>query len=176
MQRIKPLEIIILVVLIAIMVLIAVPNFLEARVRAKKSKNYAPIRFLATAIEAYYNDHNAYPPIKPLREYAKNEKELRKAGGWDLTTFGISLTTPTAYLKEIITDPFSSQPLPFVYYRDEKGWMILTRGPDKDYDMDPAKMYNGSISQPSRDLVTSTGTYDPTNGTISSGDIWRVKQ
>jgi hypothetical protein len=54
--------------------------------------------------------------------------------------------------------------------------MILTRGPDGDYDMDPAKMYNGSITQPSRDLLTSTATYDPTNGTLSNGDIWRVKQ
>ena len=170
------IELIIAIALIGILVDIAVPNFLEAQARAKKSKNYAPMRFLATAIEAYYNDHNAYPPMKPLREFAKNEKELRKAGGWDLTTIGISLTTPTVYLKEIVTDPFSPQALPFVYYRDEKGWMILTRGPDGDYDMDPAKMYDGSIAQPSRDLLTSTATYDPTNGTISNGDIWRVKQ
>ncbi len=176
MQIFKPREMIILAVIIALLVLIALPNFFEARVRSKKSKNYAPMRFLATAVEAYYNDHNAYPPMKPLRDFAQNEKELRKAGGWDLTTIGISLTTPTAYMQEIVTDPFSTQALPFVYFRDGKGWMFLSRGPDGDYDMDPAKMYNGSLSQPSRELLTSPTTYDPTNGTISSGDVWRVKQ
>lgn len=57
-----------------------------------------------------------------------------------------------------------------------KEWIIVSRGPDKDYDFDPKRVYDGSISQPAVSLLTSPFTYDPTNGTISNGDIRRVKQ
>jgi type II secretory pathway pseudopilin PulG len=172
--RIK--EWIILIIIIFLLALVAVPNFLEAQLRAKKSKNYAPMRVLATAIEAYYVDHNAYPQMVPLYCFSVNEKELRNAGGFSLSTFGGDLTTPTAYLSEKILDPFSPQPLPFVYFTDGKGWIIISRGPDKDYDFDPKQVYDGFLPQPSFPLQTSSFTYDPTNGTISNGDIWRVKQ
>jgi type II secretory pathway pseudopilin PulG len=167
---------IILIIVICILVLVAVPNFFEAQVRVKKSKNYAPIRMLATAIESYFVDHNAYPPIVPLYYFSENERELRQAGGFSLFTFGGNLTTPTAYLSEKINDPFSPQPLPFAYFTDGKGWIIVSRGPDKDYDFDPKQVYDGSLPQPSASLLTSPFTCDPTNGTISNGDIWRVKQ
>lgn len=55
------IELLIVVAIIAILAAIAVPNFLEAQVRSKVSRVKADQRSLATGIEAYYLDNNAYP-------------------------------------------------------------------------------------------------------------------
>lgn len=64
----------------------------------------------------------------------------------------------------------------FRYYTDGNGWIVISVGPDGDYDFDPVKYYNSSIIQPSYELLCIAVTYDPTNGTISNGDVYRVKQ
>ncbi len=55
------IELLIVVAIIAILAAIAVPNFLEAQVRAKVSRVKSDQRSLATAIESYYTDWNRYP-------------------------------------------------------------------------------------------------------------------
>ncbi|HOE96365.1 MAG TPA: prepilin-type N-terminal cleavage/methylation domain-containing protein [Candidatus Sumerlaeota bacterium] len=47
------IELLIVVAIIAILAAIAVPNFLEAQVRAKVTRVHADFRTLATALEAY---------------------------------------------------------------------------------------------------------------------------
>jgi hypothetical protein len=66
--------------------------------------------------------------------------------------------------------------LPYLYYPKGDGYIIISCGPDRDYDIDPEKYYDPNIAQPSLALLTEAGTYDPTNGHISDGDIFRVKQ
>jgi type II secretion system protein G len=56
------IELLIVVAIIAILAAIAVPNFLEAQVRAKVSRANNDMRALATALEVYHVDHNTYPP------------------------------------------------------------------------------------------------------------------
>lgn len=56
------IELLIVVAIIAILAAIAVPNFLEAQVRAKVSRAKADIRSLATALESYVVDNNNFPP------------------------------------------------------------------------------------------------------------------
>jgi hypothetical protein len=63
------------------------------------------------------------------------------------------------------------------------GWILVSPGPDGDYDLlGEWDVYNPKIAQPSPRLMTGTNkkgdsyTYDPTNGTVSNGDMWRVKQ
>ena len=46
--------------------------------------------------------------------------------------------------------------------------------PDSDYDINPAIDYSSKVSQPSERILLKA--YDGTNGTISDGDIYRVKQ
>src|SRR5512134_2808613 len=55
------IELLIVVAIIAVLALIAVPNFLEAQTRAKVARICADMRSLATAAEAYSVDHNYYP-------------------------------------------------------------------------------------------------------------------
>src|SRR5690606_15716696 len=55
------IELLIVVAIIAILAAIAVPNFLEAQVRAKVSRVKADLRSVATALESYAVDTNHYP-------------------------------------------------------------------------------------------------------------------
>jgi len=54
------IELLIVVAIIAILAAIAVPNFLEAQVRAKGSRAKNDMRSLGVALEAYCVDHNCY--------------------------------------------------------------------------------------------------------------------
>lgn len=65
---------------------------------------------------------------------------------------------------------------------DGFGWVLVSAGPDGDYDIAGEwDVYDPSQPQPSARLLGGTNrsgsaiTYDPTNGTISDGDIWHVK-
>jgi len=55
------IELLIVVAIIAILALIAVPNFLEAQTRSKVSRCKADMRSLATGMESYVLDWNQYP-------------------------------------------------------------------------------------------------------------------
>src|SRR6188768_3789796 len=57
------IELLIVVAIIAILAAIAVPNFLEAQVRAKVSRARTDMRSVATALEGYAVDNNKYPPM-----------------------------------------------------------------------------------------------------------------
>jgi type II secretory pathway pseudopilin PulG len=172
------MELAIVCAIIAILAAIAVPNFMEASVR--KKWNPVDSRNLATAIEAYFVDNNTYPPMRLLRDLAPDPKPLRDAGGWELTTVEAGrarvggLTTPVAYIAELPKDPFSpGGKLPFAYYTDGPGWIIVSPGPDDVYELDPPHDYDRHTTQPSQILLRKA--YDPTNGTDSHGDVWRIK-
>ena len=113
-------------------------------------------------------------------------------------------TTPIAFITSYPTDWCS--PIPgatFVYWSvwpgaadpsgrivgedsptSGVGWILVSPGLDRKYDIPPDDwdVYNPSEPQPSKRLLAGTNrkgrafTYDPTNGLISHGDIWRVKQ
>ena len=100
------IELLIVVAIIAILAAIAVPNFLEAQVRAKVSRAKNDMRSIATALEAYRLDYNIYPP---------------DGNAWN-TTFGVApyrglvpypnpslvvITTPVAYMTSVPREAFS---------------------------------------------------------------------
>jgi len=96
------------------------------------------------------------------------------------------LTTPISYITSYFPDPFmDAKASSFAYFRDTNGWIVWSPGPDGDInsltDLGPGatveSMYNSSFAQPSSTLLANgTNTYDSTNGTVSNGDVWRVKQ
>jgi prepilin-type N-terminal cleavage/methylation domain-containing protein len=105
------------------------------------------------------------------------------------------ITTPIAYLTTFFPDPFmDAKGATFAYYTDTNGWIMWTPGPDGDQatvtelgQQNPPNVetvYVSTVSQPSTVLVAGASaganspsyTYDPTNGTVSPGDVWRVKQ
>lgn len=139
----------------------------------------ADMRTMAVAIESYYVDTNTYPAYATkggsipliMDEWPFALPTFNRRMGPD----GIfSLTTPIAYVTNIYADPFISTEelrLPFAYYSTPKGWILLSPGPDMDWDIDPVKQYD-----PEDRTKLLLMTYDPTNGVVSGGDIYRVKE
>jgi len=86
------IELLIVVAIIAILAAIAVPNFLEAQVRAKVSRAQSDLRTIASALESYAVDYNGYPP---------------NDGRYNVIP--VELTTPVSYLTgNKLTDPFAA--------------------------------------------------------------------
>ncbi len=87
------IELLIVVAIIGILAAIAVPNFLNAQVRAKVARTESDMRAIDQAIRMYTLDHNIYP--------------IR--GGWMDKRY-IPLTTPVSYLSSVPLDPFNTNP------------------------------------------------------------------
>ena len=174
------IELLIVVAIIAILAAIAIPNFLEAQIRSKVSRAKADMRNLTTGLEAYHADHNHYPipyPHKP--EVATNT--------WG-TNVPNTLSTPVAYVTNIRSffDPFSirlkhltgQRYCRYGYLYDEMGndhiqWVRLS---DKNKErvgkwrldgFGPVERFYGWPNDVS---------YDPTNGTVSWGGIYRSQK
>lgn len=105
------IELLIVVAIIAILAAIAVPNFLEAQVRAKVSRAKADMRTLATALETYAVDHNKC--MTAIREGTATDifgPSVFIAGNPESVSGRlIRLTTPIAYITSVLPDPFSVQ-------------------------------------------------------------------
>lgn len=87
------IELLIVVAIISVLAAIAVPNFMEARSRAKISRVRADHRMMRLALEAYHVDAQAYPSA----ESNGTLKWLR----W--------MTTPVPYMRTTkLEDPFSA--------------------------------------------------------------------
>jgi prepilin-type N-terminal cleavage/methylation domain-containing protein len=97
------IELLIVVAIIAILAAIAVPNFLEAQTRAKISRAKSDHRTIATGLEAYVVDHNAYSKSN-LHSWALS---FGSTANNMLPTLE-RLTTPVSYLTGgVFKDPFT---------------------------------------------------------------------
>ena len=183
------IELLIVVAIIAILAAIAVPNFLEAQARSKVSRALADMRSLGVAIETYRVDHNQYP----LANGEEGEVIMPyPSGGPEFfeTRMSQNVTTPVAYITSLIQEPFPQQqgtknpqfhygtrvyafahggPGELDEFKDyvnllfgQPGiteYYLLSHGPDLDHDI--GHDHEGD----------DTVVYNPTNGTISSGDL-----
>jgi prepilin-type N-terminal cleavage/methylation domain-containing protein len=100
------IELLIVVAIIAILAAIAVPNFLEAQTRAKASRAKSDLRTLATGLESYFVDHNAYPQCNSVNNSGRRPTDPQTNVFWVLE----HLSTPVAYLTSgVLPDPFKTQ-------------------------------------------------------------------
>jgi len=182
------IELLIVVAIIAILVLIAVPNVLEAQVRAKVARVRADLRSVATAVEAYAADFGDYP-----RNWVGGEMTLTP-----------DLSTPIAYLASAtIYDPFGAYILRpsksdvYGYHRILRLAEAQTFPPDSPWAPDATSVDSvfgnwGALRKYGQWLLHSIGPdrvwwldenlweshdilYDPTNGTVSFGNIVRTQ-
>jgi prepilin-type N-terminal cleavage/methylation domain-containing protein len=204
------IELLIVVAIIAILAAIAVPNFLEAQTRAKVSRAKADMRSLATGLESYRVDYNAYPLCNNfgLSIYDPGASPADATKGVVLER----LSTPIAYMTSgHLPDPFSAKgrtgtidpttgnysPTPdpgnerirlLKYFTPiptgladvqsigtgspEKAshyFIVLSNGPDQIY-----PNMSGLLRSNTTEPAIAAHTYDPTNGTVSFGDISRI--
>ncbi len=182
------IELLIVVAIIGILAAIAVPNFMNAQVRAKVAKVEADFRNLATAIEQYQMDNNAYMPYPAW-------------GGNTNLAYLNALSTPVAYISSAgaVWDPFRSRNQAdadgimkrrYGYFdprTDPVQWMIqgskyqgqdlpgqwkyilVSLGPDNLQGVEGS--YVTSIGHPG---AAGFNVYDSSNGLRSYGDIYRL--
>jgi prepilin-type N-terminal cleavage/methylation domain-containing protein len=99
------IELLIVVAIIAILAAVAVPNFLEAQTRSKVSRAKSDMRSVATALEAYFVDHNTYPwTVHNFQDDRDGYGVEYRAD--DTLTLPVSITTPVAFLTSLPADVF----------------------------------------------------------------------
>jgi len=184
------IELLIVIAIILILIAIALPNFLEAQLRARVTKARGDMRAIATAFEAYFLDFGNYPDDNDSDDFGES---------------GLyQITTPIQYLTALPIDPFQPENSSFGSAGDEYGWEITTTGANKIVATITKTEWNSNVhayvitthgvdvdddfhcgsgdwpfcgrSITSCPIETGTGNrgytnYAPTNGTKSSGDI-----
>lgn len=191
------IELLIVVAIIAILAAIAVPNFLEAQTRSKVSRAKADMRTAATAIEMYYVDNNRYPtgwginvggnadmhslfllstPISYITSGdmqdpffpVKDDEPMNTTIQYDpMTPDGRMDSAYNRSLNHTSGDDY----FPW--------WILISVGPDKEHEFTyapgdgtglQARLWNAD-----NDLEAFLDVfYDPTNGTVSRGNIYRA--
>jgi type II secretion system protein G len=179
------IELLVVVAIIAILAAIAVPNLLEAQIRAKVSRVKADERSVATAMEAYRVDSQNYPAENyPSPEqvsayngqFLPNSVKLRPittpvaymtslpVDAFDPGTDPLNLVGPHTFHYASINDPLDPDATPFYMGANEAhvsfSWIIQSYGPDRGSDV-------GNTS------YWQFPDYDPSNGTVSVGNILR---
>lgn len=183
------IELLVVIAIIAILALIALVNFLEAQTRAKTTRARADMRSLQTGLEAYAVDNGDYPQCDnngwPRWLVQVSTPVAYVANAQPIDPF------------ENRRGPMSQWRHPYLYYgmnevqalntyspgqlyvpslgrggqRRIAWWMLLSAGPDQERD----NIFGGTLilwenlTNPRRFVHFY---YDPTNGTVSGGDIF----
>jgi len=167
------IELLIVVAIIGILAAIAIPNFLQAQVRAKYARAKADMRTLATALETYRVDHNEYPYFYLYRwEYPESaQPPSAEYGTLEQNLYELKvITTPIAYTSSIGKDPFGQRGMPFDVPYDYTSFKAFARA---NFIMGDS-VWNARYTLRSRgpnQLMESMVPYDPTNGTVSDGTV-----
>jgi len=108
------IELLIVIAIILILIAIALPNFMEAQMRAKVTKVKSDFHTLEIAIESYRSDYPRYPTPEDHRYLAGSTQEIREKYKRNPAypvcySIGcaVELTTPVRYATSIkFVDPF----------------------------------------------------------------------
>jgi prepilin-type N-terminal cleavage/methylation domain-containing protein len=173
------IELLIVVAIIAVLAAIAVPNLLEAQIRAKVSRAKADIRSMVTAVEAYRADSSDYPgDYECFTGYlvALSNPGVRL---WTYSETLKRITTPIAYITTLPPEnPFGParggnwSEMHGYWYVGGRHWRTqMDEGNYSTYfPYYRRTQYLFSSLGPSK-RFGSYLPYDPTNGTTSLGDI-----
>jgi len=180
------IELLIVVAIIGILAAIAVPNFLNAQIRAKSARSFTDLRMLDEQARIRHMDTNLWlidgndqsqgPPEKcdfpggyrffgVQCSQSKNVKCIGIGDNFFNGQIWALLTTPVSYIAGIPQDPFGGGL--FYGYEDREcansslctHWLVFAAGPDSDH---------GDW------IDRKAEAYNPTNGLTSNGDIWRA--
>ena len=190
------IELLIVVAIIAILAAIAVPNFLEAQMRSKVSRTKADQRSIATGIEAYAVDNNHFPidraddtaypyylhkglttPITYItnaaRMYDVFSMQRQTQENWQVRwRFRYRAFTEkwltSAYPELGFNLPGPTSPGCIMAATKHGAWFLVSKGPDGAQGPLPSGFADGTNAN---DWLWQL--YDPTNGTVSKGDVIR---
>ena len=173
------IELLIVVAIIGILAAIAVPNFLNAQMKAKVSRAIADLKGIQTALEMYTTDHGR--AIMDPVEFKNLGGRLGSLDGWQ------QLTTPVSYISSSsFFDPFRPQQnrsagggavqAGTYSYRNIK-WMRSVNDQGAAIHGDPTARYVARSPGPDRlyipypEKLAYWMAYMPSNGLVSFGDL-----
>lgn len=192
------IELLIVVAIIAILAAIAVPNFLEAQTRSKVARAKADMRALAVALHAYRLDYDQYPPDVDSGAYPAIHNYWRdEIASYHYLTTPVAyigeIPRDPFYLTQAGTPPgVASKELAYFEYseenleddrnpgkaadlhRSECGFTVICMGPDRYGDFTWSGREWLAVGNANGSVLNNRGKcicYDPTNGTVSDGDI-----
>ncbi|HQQ00834.1 MAG TPA: prepilin-type N-terminal cleavage/methylation domain-containing protein [bacterium] len=177
------IELLIVVAIIGILAAIAVPNFLNAQIRAKISRTKADMKMIQSALECYRLDHGSYMGRGILGDGIDTRGDMYR-----------QISTPIAYLNSFPFDPFESSEyyqgpsigegylwmtkeidyIPFdrtgrvpfaAANRPPTDWILVSLGPDLKQNYEYLKVI------PLVYLGNPGELYSCSNGILSSGDL-----
>jgi prepilin-type N-terminal cleavage/methylation domain-containing protein len=184
------IELLIVIAIILILIAIALPNFLEAQIRARVTKALGDMRSMSTAMHSYFLDFAIFPP-----DHDPDDRSQRSL---------FQLTTPIAYIGLIPEDPFTPPGTGLLDdANDEIGWemastaedlrrqlffrtennsnihafALTSHGPDvgDDFNCNDDWPFCGKAGTPCNPSSNSGGrgwvNYSATNGTKSNGEL-----
>jgi type II secretion system protein G len=189
------IELLIVVAIIGILAAIAIPNFLSAQTRANVARTWADMRQVALGFESYRVDQGEYPPSPPhtSSSHPKYGSYLPRM---------LHLTTPVDYISSVPEDVFAVKAIRYENIRDWPYRIPAAAGPvvhpfPYDWVSWPSNRETSDLWQMAcisihfkhvvwamrsvgPDLymgilgtcTNRTVGYDPTNGTISNGDLY----
>ncbi|NUN96104.1 MAG: prepilin-type N-terminal cleavage/methylation domain-containing protein [Candidatus Omnitrophica bacterium] len=187
------IELLIVIAIILVLIAMALPNFLEAQLRARVTSAQGSMKSTATALEAYAVDWRGRYPWGAALENLSNPM-LPPEEGFEAHLPAI-LTTPIAYMTELLPDPFTNLVVegsdrellaPF-HYNEEKTlealgepaflpalslalYGQLRSGKYYIFSHGPDGDHDESLDR--SEAGKETCRYSPTNGTKSNGDIY----
>jgi prepilin-type N-terminal cleavage/methylation domain-containing protein len=192
------IELLIVIGILSVLSGLAVPTYMESLTRARISKAKSDMRMFALGVESYYVDYTDYPLPDDFNG-DRIPAETFDIDPLD-TRIPTSLTTPISYLGGLLDDPFKKDG-PFErriyhyrtrsYFEGAYGpgefedhvfelfgpsamvqvhYLFLSRGPDQDREKPVGYTWAGT-SEVDPEPGTGLVLYDPTNGTLSGGDI-----
>lgn len=147
-----------------------------------RARVYVDFSDIVGALDQYHDAHGRYPPWTwsedPTSAFHGLEPPVQRVPTFRLRANDgevdfASLTTPVAYLERLWNDPFGPgrRGMPYAYIADGDGYLLISTGVDQDYDIPAAPFTPANpVAQWARMIPH---LYDPTNGSLSSGDVVR---
>ena len=197
------IELLIVVAIIAILAAIAVPNFLEAQTRAKVGRVKSDMRTISIALESYALDNNnTYPYLQGYVVLNIGQWDRGGFGAATPLTTPIAYLSTVLMLDpfckekdykaygEVSKQGSSNIHATYQYVNVKLNrknkvdagrpmWFLLSLGPDYKIEKDIITGSNigiggySSLNVPQQYRTFDYMNYDPSNGTISGGDILR---
>ncbi|MEW6236273.1 MAG: prepilin-type N-terminal cleavage/methylation domain-containing protein [Candidatus Omnitrophota bacterium] len=163
------IELLVVTAIIGLLSIIAIQQFLNAKIRADVCRVIADFKAVASALEMYHCDHNIYP-INPPRLITNSARYIKDIN---------ELTTPISYIQNLPLSPWDGKRSLANYIREQKQNIRMQEDivipPDYIYlNIDIYNIPNDGFCLSSKGpsgLTYFGHNYHPSNGLLSQGQI-----
>ncbi len=167
-------ELLVVVSILSILTLIAMPNMTLALTRAKVARAQNDMRVVSQVLEIYAIDHNQYPGYssfgRAMKRYQDSQViDIFSKGGLRYENTKEAILGMARADEEMDTSHTQKMGL---------NWILASVGPDTDWYNGVAVKWEdaGDTNNIYEPITAPYRDYDPTNGTLSVGNVFRTNK